>query len=87
MIFQLAEQLYHVPNLYNNLLEHVVIPGPDCWDRAQARPALGGGFPFLLFRFARRVHSPTMAYVSRGPPIIPDGQFSRVRLETSAFLP
>jgi molybdate/tungstate transport system substrate-binding protein len=27
MIFQLAEAYYKVPNLYNNLLEHVVIPG------------------------------------------------------------
>jgi hypothetical protein len=26
-----------------------------------------------------------MAYVSRSPPIIPDGQISRVRFETSAF--
>src|SRR5258708_4396064 len=34
---------------------------------------------------ARRVHSPTMAYVSRSPPIIPDGQISRVRFETLAF--
>ena len=29
MIFQLAEAHYHVPNLYNNLLGHVVITGPD----------------------------------------------------------
>ena len=29
MIFQLAEAYYKVPNLYNNLLEHVVIVGPD----------------------------------------------------------
>src|ERR1700683_771482 len=28
MIFQLAAAYYHVPNLYNNLLEHVVIAGP-----------------------------------------------------------
>ena len=28
-----------------------------------------------------------MAYVSRSPPIIPDGQISRVRFETLAFLP
>jgi hypothetical protein len=26
-------------------------------------------------------------YVSRGPPMIPDGQISRVRFETLAFLP
>jgi molybdate/tungstate transport system substrate-binding protein len=29
MIFQLAEEYYKVPNLYNNLLEHVVIPGQN----------------------------------------------------------
>jgi molybdate/tungstate transport system substrate-binding protein len=29
MIFQLAEEFYKVPNLYNNLLEHVVIMGSD----------------------------------------------------------
>jgi molybdate/tungstate transport system substrate-binding protein len=29
MIFQLAEHYYKVPNLYNNLLEHVVIPGQN----------------------------------------------------------
>ncbi len=28
MIFQLTEEYYKVPNLYNNLLEHVVVPGP-----------------------------------------------------------
>jgi molybdate/tungstate transport system substrate-binding protein len=41
MIFQLAEQFYHVPNLYNNLLEHVVVPGPD-----STGIALGKGFDF-----------------------------------------
>jgi molybdate/tungstate transport system substrate-binding protein len=29
MMFQLAERLYKVPNLYNNLLEHLVIPAQD----------------------------------------------------------
>jgi molybdate/tungstate transport system substrate-binding protein len=29
MIFQLAEEYYKVPNLYNNLLEHVIIPGQN----------------------------------------------------------
>ena len=29
----------------------------------------------------------TMAHDSRSPPIIPDGQISRVRFETLAFLP
>src|SRR5262249_1647008 len=28
MIFKLAEEFYKQPNLYNNLLEHLVIPGP-----------------------------------------------------------
>jgi molybdate/tungstate transport system substrate-binding protein len=43
MIFQLAESYYKVPNLYNNLLEHVVIAGSD-----PAAPALGKGFEFQL---------------------------------------
>jgi molybdate/tungstate transport system substrate-binding protein len=29
MIFQLAEDFYHAPNLYNNLLEHVTIAAQD----------------------------------------------------------
>jgi molybdate/tungstate transport system substrate-binding protein len=32
MIFQLAEEFYKVPNLYNNMLEHAVTPGPDSAD-------------------------------------------------------
>ena len=28
MIFQLAQEYYQVPNLYNNLLKHLMIPGP-----------------------------------------------------------
>jgi molybdate/tungstate transport system substrate-binding protein len=28
MIFQLAEEFYKAPNLYNNMLGHVVVPGP-----------------------------------------------------------
>ncbi len=42
MIFQLAEAFYKVPNLYNNMLEHVVIPG------AESGAALGKGFDFQL---------------------------------------
>ena len=42
MIFQLAELFYKVPNLYNNLLEHLVVPGPN------AEIALGRGFDFQL---------------------------------------
>jgi molybdate/tungstate transport system substrate-binding protein len=43
MIFQLAEAYYKVPNLYNNLLEHVVIAGSD-----PSAPSLGKGFEFQL---------------------------------------
>ena len=32
MMFQLAEEYYKVPNLYNNLLEHLVVPGPASAD-------------------------------------------------------
>ncbi len=28
MIFQLAEKFYQAPNLYNNMLQHLVVPGP-----------------------------------------------------------
>src|SRR3984893_16030924 len=56
------------------------------WDRNRARPALGGRFPYPALSIAGRVHNSTMAYVSRSPPIIPDGQISRVRFETSAIL-
>jgi molybdate/tungstate transport system substrate-binding protein len=41
MIFQLAEAYYGVPNLYNNMLEHVVIAGSD-----SSAPTLGKGFEF-----------------------------------------
>jgi molybdate/tungstate transport system substrate-binding protein len=43
LIFQLAEKRYNVPNLYNNLLEHVVIPGAD-----RSGSALGKRFDFQL---------------------------------------
>jgi molybdate/tungstate transport system substrate-binding protein len=41
MIFQLAEAYYKVANLYNNLLEHLVIAGSDA-----SAPTLGKGFEF-----------------------------------------
>jgi molybdate/tungstate transport system substrate-binding protein len=41
MIFQLAEAYYKVPNLYNNMLGHVVIPGAD-----PSGTALGRVFDF-----------------------------------------
>jgi hypothetical protein len=40
MIFQLAEEFYKKPNLYNNLLEHLVIMGSN------SGPALGKQFDF-----------------------------------------
>jgi molybdate/tungstate transport system substrate-binding protein len=43
MIFQLAGAFYKVPNLYNNMLEHVVIAGSD-----PSAPTLGKGFDFQL---------------------------------------
>lgn len=42
MIFQLAESYYKVPNLYNNLLEHVIIPGQN------SGATLGKEFDFQL---------------------------------------
>jgi molybdate/tungstate transport system substrate-binding protein len=42
MIFQLAEEYYKAPNLYNNLLEHLVNPGQD------SGAALGKQFDFQL---------------------------------------
>lgn len=42
LMFQLTEAYYKVPNLYNNLLEHLVIPGFD----PSAGPALGKRFDY-----------------------------------------
>jgi molybdate/tungstate transport system substrate-binding protein len=42
MIFQLAEEYYKVPNLYNNLLEHLIIPGQN------SGATLGKQFDFQL---------------------------------------
>jgi len=41
MVFQLAGAYYKVPNLYNNMLEHVAIAGSD-----PSAPTLGKGFDF-----------------------------------------
>ena len=46
MIFQLAQDYYKVPNLYNNLMEHLVIPGAD--HSVPPVPALGKRFDFQL---------------------------------------
>jgi len=61
MIFQLAEAYYKVPNLYNNLLEHVVIAGSD-----PAAPTLGKGFDFQLTyeHNARATANPDYRYVN-----------------------
>ena len=49
----------------------------------EVTPELGKG----ALDTCRRVHSLTMANVSRSPPIMPDGQISRVRFETLACHP
>ena len=64
-----------------------ICEGGGDWDRDRAHHAVGGGFPFPTLSIVGRVHIPTMADVSRRPPIIPDGRISRVRFETLAFLP
>jgi molybdate/tungstate transport system substrate-binding protein len=46
MIFQLAQDYYKVPNLYNNLMEHLVIPGAD--RSVPPVSALGKRFDFQL---------------------------------------
>ncbi len=46
MIFQLAQDYYKVPNLSNDLMEHLVIPGTD--HSVPAVPALGKRFDFQL---------------------------------------
>jgi molybdate/tungstate transport system substrate-binding protein len=43
MIFQLAQEYYHVPNLYNNLLKHLMVPAPG-----STSSALGKQFDFQL---------------------------------------
>ena len=43
MIFQLAERKYKIPNLYNDLLEHQIIPGVD-----HSGTALGKKFDFQI---------------------------------------
>src|SRR6516162_5220963 len=55
------------------------------WDRNRARPAVGEGFPFLLFRLQDGFTVPPWLTFPEAPPIITDGQISRVRFETLAF--
>lgn len=44
LIFQLAQEYYALPNLYNNLMEHLVIPGAD--HSVPPVPALGRRYDF-----------------------------------------
>jgi molybdate/tungstate transport system substrate-binding protein len=63
MIFQLAEKKSNVPNLYNNLLEHQIIPGAD-----HSGPALGKKFDFqIIYEHGAQVMaaaSPDFRYVN-----------------------
>jgi molybdate/tungstate transport system substrate-binding protein len=65
MIFQLAENYYKVPNLSNNLMEHIVIPGAD--RSVPPVPALGNKFDFqLIYEHSARLMasaSPDFRYV------------------------
>ncbi len=54
MIFQLAEAYYKVPNLYNNLLERVVIPGQN------SGATLGKEFDFQL-TYEHNAHATAVA--------------------------
>jgi hypothetical protein len=42
-----------------------------CWDRSQARSAVGGGFPAPPFRLRGGITIPPWPNVSRGPPFHP----------------
>ena len=59
---------------------------PPHWDRSRARLAVGGGFRSCSFDCRSGSQSHHGLRFPK-PPIIPDGQISRVRFETSAFLP
>ncbi len=58
LIFQLAEGYYKVPNLYNDLMEHLVIPGAD--HSVPPVPALGKQFDFqLIYEHSAQVMAST----------------------------
>lgn len=58
MIFQLAEHYYKVPNLSNDLMEHIVIPGAD--HSVPPVPALGKKFDFqLIYEHSAQVMAST----------------------------
>jgi molybdate/tungstate transport system substrate-binding protein len=67
MIFQLAEALYKIPNLYNDLLEHVTVPGPN------SATVLGRGLDFqFTYEHTARATAKTDAdyrYVDLPPEI------------------
>src|ERR1019366_7302801 len=65
------------------LIEFGSITPPIGIEIGRARFRWGVSNPALSI--ASWVHSPTNGYVSRSLPIIPDGQISRDRFETSAF--
>ena len=53
--------------------------------RAGARAAVGGEFLAGALSVAPQDPSSTMTHVSPGPPLIPDGRISRVRLAAAAI--
>ena len=58
LIFQLAQDYYQVPNLYNNLMEHLVIPGQN--HSVPPVPALGRRFDFqLIYEHSARAMAAT----------------------------
>jgi molybdate/tungstate transport system substrate-binding protein len=58
MIFQLAESYYKIPNLSNNLMEHIVIPGAD--HSMPPVSALGKKFDFqLIYEHSARTMAST----------------------------
>ncbi len=80
MIFQLAQDYYKVPNLYNNLMEHLVIPGAD--HSVPPVPALGKRFDFQLIyehsAQAMAATNPDFRYVEparRDQPLGPRQEF------------
>ena len=63
MIFQLAEAYYKVPNLYNNMLEHVVTPGPRLRELLSASSSIFSS-PMNTMPERRRATNPDYRYVN-----------------------
>jgi hypothetical protein len=53
----------------------------------ELRPAVGGGLPVSLFRYASRDLISTLATFPEAPPKMPDRRVSQVRFQTLAFPP